>query len=100
MLLVSLPDVKLAGICVKIVWVTIGSVLNKVFKTYGRGCNRMWAKAADNSVRSWNRGSNVAPSKLTLTFQCLVMLLVMFLSVCKILRVVLTYLQLIVMMQC
>ena len=98
MLLVSLPNVKLAGICVMIVWVIVGNVLNKVFKTYDKGCSKMWVKAADNSVRSWNKGSNVAPSKLTLTFQCLVMLLVMFLSVCKILRVVLMYLQLIVTM--
>ena len=93
MLIVCLPNVKLVGICVKIVWDIVGNDLSKVFKTYGKGCSKMWVKAAGNSVRSWNKDSNVAPSKLTLTFQCLAMLLVMFLSVCKILRVlVLMYL--------
>ena len=85
---------KLAGICVKIVWEIVGNVLNKVFKTYGKGCNKMLVKAADSSAKSWNKGSNVALSSMTLMFQCLMMLLIMFLSVCKILRVlVLMYLQ-------
>ena len=94
MLIVCLPNVKLAGICVKIVWEVVGNVLNKVFKTYGQGCNKMLVKAADSSVKSWNKGSNVALNSMTLMFQCLMMLLMMLLSVCKILRVlVLMYLQ-------
>ena len=88
MLIVCRPNVKLAGISVKIVWEVVGNVLNKVFKTCDKGCSKMLVKAADSSAKSWNKGSNVALSSMTLMFQCPTMLLMIFLSVCKILRVV------------
>ena len=86
MLIVCLPNVKLAGICVKRVWEIVGNVLNKVFKTYGKGCNKMLVKAADSNVKSWNKGSNVACSNLMLIVTCKMVRAVHNLT-CKIVRV-------------
>ena len=86
MLIVCLPNVKLAGICVKIVWAIVGKSLNKLLKLCVPDYSKIWAKVVDSNVKSWNKGSNVACSNLMLIVTCK-MVRVVYNLTCKIVRV-------------